>query len=78
MRKRLLALIFPALAILVLANCGKSECRRYRDRFCADPNSAACKAAQEKSKDWSADKCRIERNQMDIEDQSRNLENELK
>ena len=34
--------------------------------------------AKEKSKDWSANQCRIELNQLQIDEQSKRLEDELK
>ncbi|GAB4439574.1 MAG: hypothetical protein OHK0011_22150 [Turneriella sp.] len=73
-------LLLPVAAVLVLLStigCGKSECKRYSEKFCADANSEACKQAKERSKDWSADKCRIERNQIEIEEQSKQLDKEL-
>ncbi len=76
---RLLLPVFSSAALLVLSatGCGKSECTLYNEKFCADLNSEACKQAKERSKDWSADKCRIERNQLEIEEQSKKLDKEL-
>ncbi|MFZ5631150.1 MAG: hypothetical protein ACOY5B_18595 [Spirochaetota bacterium] len=80
MRKSGLRLVIPVAAALVslsAVGCGKSECKRYNEKFCADASSEACKQAKERSKDWSADKCRIERNQVEIEEQSKKLDKEL-
>jgi hypothetical protein len=80
MRKSGLRLQFSAAAALIFlsaAGCGKSECKRYLEKFCADANSETCQQAKERSKDWSADKCRIERNQLEIEEQSKKLDKEL-
>ncbi len=76
---RFLTAVAPVLvlALLAAAGCGKSECKRYNEKFCADANSEACKQAKERSKDWSSDKCRIERNQIEIEEQSKKLDKEL-
>jgi hypothetical protein len=77
MRKLVYLLLFVATAILSVG-CGKSECKKYRSKFCTDENSAVCKEAAQRSKDWSADKCRIEFNQIQIEEQAKRLEDELK
>lgn len=66
------------LSVILAAGCGKSECKKYAARFCADEKSPACLQVKEKIKDWSSDKCRIEGNEMDIDSQSKQLENELK
>lgn len=78
MRKSFFMGLAAAAAALALSACGKSECRRYTEKFCADQNSDACKQAKERSKDWDKDKCRMERNQLEIEEQSKNMEKELK
>lgn len=70
--------LIPAFAALLVTGCGKSECKRYIEKFCADEKSAACTEARERSRDWSSDKCRIERNQIEIEEQSKKLDDELK
>lgn len=72
-----LYLAAAALVILFGTGCGKSECKRYHEKFCADAGSEVCKQAKERSKDWSVDKCRIERNQIEIEEQSKKLDKEL-
>ncbi len=61
-----------------VAGCGKSECKKYTDHFCKDSASPQCAAAIEKSKDMSANQCRIELNQLQIDEQSKRLEDELK
>lgn len=63
---------------LVTVSCGKSECTKYTDRFCADPKSAACADAAAKVKVWNSTQCRIENNKLLIDDQSKRLEEELK
>jgi hypothetical protein len=76
---RFLTAVAPALILAFLSamGCGKSECKRYTEKFCADAMSEACKQAKERSKGWSSDKCRIERNQLEIEEQSKKLDKEL-
>lgn len=78
-RLRFFTVVAPALAFALFAvtGCGKSECKRYNEKFCVDADSEACKQAKERSKDWSSDKCRIERNQIEIEEQSQKLNKEL-
>ncbi len=61
-----------------VAGCGKSECKKYTDHFCKDAASPQCASAIEKAKDMSANQCRIELNQMQIDEQSKRLEDELK
>lgn len=78
MRKNILTAALVALSVVFAAGCGKSECKKYIARFCADEKSPACLQAKEQTKDWSADKCRIEGNEIDIDSQSKQLENELK
>ncbi|MFO1470713.1 MAG: hypothetical protein U1F27_06750 [Turneriella sp.] len=75
--------VFSALGLmaafaLVTLSCGKSECTKYTDRFCADPKSAACADAAAKVKVWNSTQCRIENNKLLIDDQSKRLEEELK
>lgn len=70
--------LVPAFAAFLVTGCGKSECKRYVEKFCADEKSAACSDAKARSRDWSSDKCRIERNQIEIEEQSKKLDAELK
>lgn len=77
MRKSILGCSVLLAFMLSAAGCGKSECKRYTNKFCTDAGSDVCKQAKERSKDWSADKCRIERNQVEIEEQSRSLDKEL-
>lgn len=77
MRIQCLFLLSTFVALLATA-CGKSECRRYTEKFCADETSASCAQAKERSRDWSSDKCRIELNQIEIEEQSKKLDDELK
>ncbi len=76
MRKSVFGLI--AAVAFATAACGKSECTKYTDRFCADAKSAACADAAAKVKTWSSTQCRIENNKLQIDDQSKQLENELK
>lgn len=76
MRKSVFGLI--AAVALATASCGKSECKKYTERFCADPKSAACADAMAKVKTWSSTQCRIQNNDLQIEEQSKQLENELK
>lgn len=79
MRKSVFGLLCLLAAIaFVTAACGKSECTKYTDRFCADPKSAACADAAAKVKVWSSTQCRIENNKLLIDDQSKRLEDELK
>lgn len=75
MSKRYFLLV---LALAALGGCGKSECKKYTAHFCQDEKSPICDATKTKTKDWSADKCRIELNHILIEEQSKNMENELK
>jgi hypothetical protein len=75
MRKSFLSVILLTAAA---AGCGKSECKKYTDHFCSDAASPQCAAAKEKSKDWAANQCRIELNQLQIDEQSKRLEDELK
>jgi hypothetical protein len=82
MRKRglgFLTAVVPALVLVLLAatGCGKSECKRYIEKFCADAMSEACTQAKERSQNWSSDQCRIELNQIEIEEQSKKLDKEL-
>lgn len=77
MRKSLFFLSLLTLTVFSLASCGKSECKKYLEKFCADKESPACKAANESVKDWSSDKCRIERNALEIDEQAKKLEKEL-
>lgn len=69
--------MFFALLCFALAGC-KSECDRYLEKFCADQQSPLCASARERSKNWTQDQCRLERNQLEIEEQSKRLEQELK
>jgi hypothetical protein len=79
MRKSALQLILVSLIVAsTAASCGKSECKKYIDQFCSDDKSPACAAAREKTKEWSANQCRIELNQLQIDEQSKRLEDELK
>ncbi len=79
MRKSALQFILVSVVVvLAAASCGKSECKKYNDHFCADDKSPQCAAAREKTKDWSANQCRIELNQLQIDEQSKRLEDELK
>lgn len=66
------------LSVPFAAGCGKSECKKYAARFCADEKSPECLQAKEKIKDWSSDTCRIEGNKLDIDKQAKETENELK
>lgn len=74
---QLLRTVAAAFTLLSATGCGKSECKRYIEKFCADADSQACRQAKERSKGWSADKCRIELNQIEIEEQSKKLDIEL-
>ncbi len=76
MRKSVFGLVVAVA--FVTASCGKSECKKYVERFCADPKSPACADATAKAKAWSSTQCRIQNNGLQIEEQSKQLENELK
>lgn len=75
MRKSALILLLLAAS---LPGCGKSECKKYLEHFCKDAASPQCAAAIEKAKGMSANQCRIELNQLQIDEQSKRLEDELK
>ncbi|AFM14749.1 hypothetical protein Turpa_4116 [Turneriella parva DSM 21527] len=62
----------------LLPGCGKSECKKYTEHFCKDAASPQCASAIEKVKDLSSNQCRIELNQLQIDEQSKRLEDELK
>ena len=72
--------IFGAFLVsaIVAISCGKSECTKYKERFCADPKSQACADAEAKVKTWNSTQCRIHKNDLQIEEQSKRLEEELK
>ena len=79
MRKSVFSVLgLVAAFALVTVSCGKSECTKYTDRFCADPKSAACADAAAKVKVWNSNQCRIQNNDLQIEEQSKRLEDELK
>jgi hypothetical protein len=79
MRKSVLAAIVGStLAAIFCLQCGKSNCKKYAERFCADEKSPICAQTREKIKSWSSDKCRIELNEILIDEQSKQLEQELK
>lgn len=61
-----------------MSACGKSECKKYTERFCADAKSTACADATARAKSWSSDQCRIHNNQIQIEEQSKQMDLELK
>lgn len=77
MRKSVFFILIAAFVLTGIVSCGKSECKKYLEKFCADDQSPQCKAAREKAKDWSSDKCRIERNAIEIDEQAKKLEKEL-
>ncbi|HRP69130.1 MAG TPA: hypothetical protein PLY93_06330 [Turneriella sp.] len=54
--------------------CGESYCKQYAAKFCTDPNTPACKTAQEKIKNWSSNECRIQFNNLIIEEQAKDTE----
>ncbi|HNJ66967.1 MAG TPA: hypothetical protein PKW28_13790 [Turneriella sp.] len=73
-----LLMVAMICAAALMAACGKSECKKYVARFCADAKSQACSDATARSKDWNSDRCRIEANKLAIEEQSKQLDELLK
>ncbi|MBV6493107.1 MAG: hypothetical protein LDLANPLL_01122 [Turneriella sp.] len=74
MLKRVFLLLCVSAATAFTLNCGKSYCKQYTEKLCKDVNSAECKAAQEKVKSWSSNQCRIEFNNLVIEEQEKKME----
>lgn len=66
------------IALLAVNACGKSYCKKYTAKFCTNSDSAECMQAKTTVKDWSNDKCRIELNNVEIEEQSKKLDDLLK
>jgi hypothetical protein len=81
MRKRFLTALGAIVALVFsVAHCS-SHCKKYAEKFCQGQGaegSPACLQAKEKMKDWSSDKCRMELNEVLLDEQTKNLENELK
>ncbi len=72
MRKSVLAAtVLLAVVGFCSLNCGKSYCKQYEQKFCADEKSPACAQAKEKVKAWSSKECRIQLNTLEIEEQTK-------